>query len=47
MSEFDGKKPETKEEFVRLLAAAKEKEVEIKKAKGSRSKKPTVLALQK
>jgi len=47
MSEFEGKKPETKGEFVKLLAAAKEKEVEIKKAKGSRSKKPTVFGTAK
>jgi len=42
VSDFNGKKPESKEEFVRLLAIAKQKEVEIKKARGDRSTKPTV-----
>ena len=42
MSEFDGKKPKTREEFVRLLGAAKEKEREMKIARKSRSTKPTV-----
>jgi len=42
VSDFDGKRPESKEEFVRLLATAKQKEVETKRARGSRSTKPTV-----
>ena len=42
MSEFDGKKPETREEFVKLLAAAKEKERELRRARKSRSTKPTI-----
>jgi bifunctional enzyme Fae/Hps len=42
VSEFDGKKPETREEFIKLLAAAKEKERELRKARGSRSTKPTI-----
>ncbi len=42
MSEYDGKKPETREEFIRLLAAAKEKDRQIRKAKKRRSTKPTV-----
>ncbi len=42
MSEFDGKKPETREEFVNLLAKAKKNERELKKSRGSRSTKPTI-----
>lgn len=42
MSEFDGKKPTTREEFVRLLTAAKEKEREMRIAKKRRRTKPTV-----
>lgn len=42
MSEFDGKKPSTKEELVKLLSAAKQKEVEMKKSMKSKSTKPTV-----
>ncbi len=42
MSEFDGKKPTTREEFVRLLTVAKEKEREIRIAKKHRRTKPTV-----
>ncbi len=42
MSEFNGKKPETKEEFVRLLSSAKRKEREFRTAKGRRSTKPTI-----
>jgi len=42
VSEFNGKKPKTREEFVRLLKTAKEKEREMKIARKSRSKKPTV-----
>jgi len=42
VSEFDGKKPESKEEFIRLLKAAKKKEMEMRVTKKSRSTKPTV-----
>jgi len=42
VSDFDGKKPVSREEFVRLLATAKQKEVEEKKARGYKSTKPTV-----
>ena len=42
MSGFDGKKPETREEFIRLLATAKNRERELRKARGSRSTKPTI-----
>ncbi len=42
MSEFDGKKPRTKREFVRLLAMAKEKERDMKETRRNRSLKPTV-----
>ena len=42
MSEFNGKKPETREEFIRLLRAAKEKEREMRIARKTRSTKPTV-----
>ena len=42
VSGFDGKKPQTRNKFVQLLAAAKRKEVEMKKSRGSRSTKPTV-----
>ena len=42
MSEFDGKKPESREEFISLLSAAKRKEREMRKAKGRRSTKPTI-----
>ena len=42
MSEFDGKKPTTREEFIRLLTIAKEKEREMRVAMKRRSTKPTV-----
>jgi len=42
VSEFDGKKPETREEFIRMLSVAKKKEREIRKAKKRRSTKPTI-----
>ena len=42
MSEFDGKKPKTREEFIRLLTAAKEKERKMRVAMKRRSTKPTV-----
>ena len=42
MSEFNGKKPKTRKEFIRLLRAAKQKEIEMKVATKRRSTKPTV-----
>ena len=42
MSGYDGKKPETREEFINLLATAKREEKKIRKSKGSRSTKPTI-----
>jgi len=42
VSEFDGRKPSTREELVKLLSTAKQKEVEMKKSRKSRSTKPTV-----
>ncbi len=42
MSDFDGKKPENREEFIRLLAEAQQKERDSKKARKSRSTKPTI-----
>jgi bifunctional enzyme Fae/Hps len=42
MSEFDIIKPESSEEFINLLLAAKMEEVRIRKAKGLKSTKPTV-----
>ena len=42
MSEFDGKKPETREEFIRMLRVAKKKERETRKARRRRSTKPTI-----
>jgi bifunctional enzyme Fae/Hps len=42
VSEFDGKKPESKKEFTRLLKAAKEKEVETRVSRERRSTEPTV-----
>jgi len=42
MSEFSGKKPETREEFVRLLTVAMKKETEAKK-----TKKPTIAGTAK
>ena len=42
MSGFDGKKPETKKEFINLLAKAKKKERALKRSRGSRSMKPTI-----
>ena len=42
MSGYDGKKPETKEEFVKLLATAKKEERTIRRSRGSRSTKPTI-----
>ena len=42
MSVYDGKRPETKREFVKLLATAKKDERKLRKARGSRSTKPTI-----
>ncbi len=42
MSEYDGKKPETKEEFIKLLATAKKEERKLRRTQGSRSAKPTI-----
>jgi len=42
VSEFDGKKPTTREEFIRLLTTAKEKEQKMRVAMKRRSTKPTV-----
>jgi len=42
VSDFDRKKPETREDFVRLLAVAKKKEVEERKARRRKSTKPTI-----
>ena len=42
MSGYDGKKPETKEEFTKLLAEAKKEERKIRRSRGSRSTKPTI-----
>jgi bifunctional enzyme Fae/Hps len=42
MSGYDGKKPETREEFTNLLAIAKKKERKLRKSTGGRSTKPTI-----
>jgi bifunctional enzyme Fae/Hps len=42
VSVYDGKKPETKREFVKLLATAKKNERKLRKTRGSRSTKPTI-----
>ena len=42
MSGYDGKKPETKEEFIKLLATAKKEERKVRRSQGSRSTKPTI-----
>jgi bifunctional enzyme Fae/Hps len=42
VSEFDGKKPRTREELIRLLSVAKEKERGMRRAEKRRSTKPTV-----
>jgi bifunctional enzyme Fae/Hps len=47
MSESNGKKPETREEFIRLLSAAKKKEREVREAKNRRSAKPTIKGVAK
>lgn len=42
MSEFDGKKPRSREEFIRLLKKAMEKDVELRIAARGVSTKPTI-----
>ena len=42
MSGYDGKKPETQEEFIELLAEVKNQERKNRKKRGSRSTKPTI-----
>jgi len=42
VSGYDGKKPETKEGFIDLLATAKKEERRVRKSQGSRSTKPTI-----
>jgi len=42
VSEFDGKKPESREEFISLLRDAKKKDMEMRVARKRRSTKPTV-----
>jgi len=42
VSGYDGKKPETKEEFIKLLATAKKEERKTRRSQGSRSTKPTI-----
>jgi bifunctional enzyme Fae/Hps len=42
VSGYDGKKPETREEFIKLLANAKSEERKIRRSQGSRSVKPTI-----
>jgi len=42
VSGYDGKKPETKEEFIKLLATAKKEERKLRRTQGSRSTKPTI-----
>jgi len=42
MSGYDGKKPETKEEFIKLLTTAKKEERKTRRSRGSRSTKPTI-----
>jgi bifunctional enzyme Fae/Hps len=42
MSGYDGKKPETRKELVKLLAISKKKERELRRSRRSRSTKPTI-----
>jgi len=42
VSGYDGKKPETQEEFIKLLAEVKNQERKNRKKRGSRSTKPTI-----
>jgi bifunctional enzyme Fae/Hps len=42
LSEFEGKKPETREALLKLLGKAKNEERKLRKARGSRSTKPTI-----
>jgi bifunctional enzyme Fae/Hps len=39
---YDGKKPETKDKFIKLLATAKNEERKLRKSRGIRSTKPTI-----
>jgi len=47
VSEFSGKKPTSKEEFIRILQVAMAKEIEKKKAVGGVRKKPTIAGTAK
>jgi bifunctional enzyme Fae/Hps len=47
VSEFGDKKPETRKEFLKLLAAAQRKESEMRKVKKRRSTKPTITGTAK
>ena len=42
MSGYDGKKPETKKEFINLLKTAKKEEKRLRRSRGNRSTKPTI-----
>jgi bifunctional enzyme Fae/Hps len=42
MSDYDGKKPETRKEFIKKLAKAKKEERKMRRSQGSRSSKPTI-----
>jgi bifunctional enzyme Fae/Hps len=42
VSAFDGKKPETREGFIKVLADAKKRERELRRSHGNRSLKPTI-----
>jgi bifunctional enzyme Fae/Hps len=42
MSVYDGRKPESKEEFIKLLIKAKKEERRARQSRGSRSTKPTI-----
>ncbi len=42
MSGHGGRKPDTKEEFIKLLATAKKEETKLRRSRGIRSTKPTI-----
>ena len=42
MSDYDGKRPETKQEFIELLINAKKEERKLRRNRGNRSTKPTI-----
>jgi formaldehyde-activating enzyme len=42
LSGHDGKRPETRQEFIKLLVNAKKEERKLRKSRGSRSTKPTI-----